>query len=217
LLARPRWRSVFHKRHMLVERIMHWKVTFRNRVCATRFVLVDQLMHVRPHQVLGVFVYIFVVHLLAKDGCPTARATANADAQKKLEDRDDDEREAPSADRLASKPRPEQASDEAINECADAANAGAALDTRDASSGNPACLFRLRLVAFCCFGSGCGGAATSTTTAYDPIQNDHASENATHYRVRCVWLPATHAWDGWARNARQRRLGDLGGQTAGSA
>merc|ERR1719261_607523 len=89
---------------------MHGQVALRDGVGAAGLVLVDQLMHV-----------------LTEDGRPAGRATADANAQAKLEDRDDSQREAPTAHGLADQPRPEEASHEAIDERADAADAGHAL------------------------------------------------------------------------------------------
>merc|ERR1719409_1547748 len=197
---------------------MHGQVALRDRVGAAGLVLVDQLMHVRSHQVLGVLVDVLLVHLLTKDGRAAGRATADANAQEKLEDRDDGQCEAPTADRLAAQPRPEEASHEAIDERADAADAGHALDARNTPGSNPARLFRLRVVALCCLSSSCGGTATCAAAAEDPIEDYHAAKNPAHHGVRCVRLLAAHSWNGWACNARQRRLGDLiPAHVAGSA
>merc|ERR1719324_578600 len=184
LLAFPRRRGVLDKRHVLMERIMHGQVALRDRVGAAGLVLVDQLMHVRSHQVLGVLVDVFLVHLLTKDGRPAGRATADANAQAKLEDRDDCKREAPTADFLAAEPRPEETSHEAVDERADAADAGHALDARNTPGSNPARLFRPRLVALCCLCSSCGGTATCTAAADDPIEDYHAAKNSAHHGVR---------------------------------
>merc|ERR1719198_2689101 len=138
---------------------MHGQVALRDRVGAAGLVLVDQLMHVRSHQVLGVLVDVLLVHLLTKDGRPAGRATADANAQEKLEDRDDGQCEAPTADGLTAQPRPEEASHEAIDERADAADTGHAFDARNTPGSNPARLLRPSLVALCCLGAGCSGAA----------------------------------------------------------
>merc|ERR1719324_1251499 len=218
VLARSRRRGVLDKRHVLVERIMHGQVALRDRVGAAGLVLVDQLMHVRSHQVLGVLVDVFLVHLLTKDGRPASRATADANAQAKLEDRDDRKREAPTADLLAAQPRPEEASHEAVDERADAADAGHALDARNTPGSNPTRLFRLRLVALCCLCSSCGGTATCATAADDPIEDYHAAKNSAHHGVRRMRLAAPHSWNGWACNAGQRGLRDLiPAHAAGSA
>merc|ERR1719453_2885990 len=126
---------------------MHGQVALRDGVGAAGLVLVDQLMHVRSHQVLGVLVDILLVHLLAEDGCPAARATADANAQEELENRDDSQREAPAADGLAAQPRSEEASHQAIDQRADAADTGTAFDARNQPSSKPARLLRLRIVA----------------------------------------------------------------------
>merc|ERR1719171_2325109 len=109
LLAWPRRRSVLDKRHVLVECIMHRQVALRDRVGAAGLVLVDQLVHVRAHDMLGVLVDVLLVHLLTKDCRPAGRATANANAQDELESRDDGQREAPTAYGLTTQPRPEEA------------------------------------------------------------------------------------------------------------
>merc|ERR1719387_167737 len=171
LLARPLWMNVLHKRH----------------------VLVDQLMHVRSHQVLGVLVDVLLVHLLTEDGRPAGRATADANAQAKLEDRDDRKREAPTAHGLAAEPRPEEASHEAIDERADAADAGHALDARNTPGSNPTRLFRPRLVALCCLCSSGGGTATCATAADYPIEDYHAAKNSAHHGVRRMRLAAPHS------------------------
>merc|ERR1719161_1471941 len=188
---------------------MHGQVALRDGVGAAGLVLVDQLMHVRSHQVLGVLVDVLLVHLLTEDGRPAGRATADANAQAKLEDRDDCKREAPTADGLAAQPRPEEASHEAVDERADAADAGHALDARNTLGSNPTRLFRPRLVALCCLCSSCGGTATCAAAADDPIEGYHAAKNSAHHGVRRMRLAAPHSWNGWACNARQRGLGNL--------
>merc|ERR1719262_970124 len=176
---------------------MHGQVALRDGVGAAGLVLVDQLMHVRSHQVLGVLVDVLLVHLLTEDGRPACRATADANAQEQLEDRDDGQRETPTADGLAAQPRPEEASHEAIDERADAADAGHALDARNTPSSNPTRLFRPRVVALCCLCSSCGGTATRATAADDPIEDYHAAQNPAHHGVRCMRLPAPHHWNAW--------------------
>merc|ERR1719387_2863142 len=158
-------------------------------------------MHVRAHQVLGVLVDVLLVHLLTKDGRPAGRATADANAQEKLEGRDDGQRETPTADGLAAQPRPEEASHEAIDERADAADTGHAFDARNAAGSNPTRLFRL--------GASGGGTATCAAAADDPIEDYDAAKNPAHHRIRRVRLPAAHPWNGWACNSGQRRLGHL--------
>merc|ERR1719450_1157818 len=138
--------NVPHKRHVLVEVIMPWQVALRDGVRTAGLVLVDHAVHVGAEKVLGVLVDVLLVHLLAEDGHPTARAAADAAAEEDLEDRDDHQHEAPTADVLASHPRPEEASHEAVDECADAADAGAALDARETPSADAARLLRLRVV-----------------------------------------------------------------------
>merc|ERR550514_312752 len=100
-------------------------------------------MHVRAHQVFGVLVDVLLVHLLTEDGRPAARATADANAQKQLENRDDSQREAPTADGLAAQPRPEEASHETIDERADAADTGHAFDARNQPGSNSTRFLRL--------------------------------------------------------------------------
>merc|ERR1719506_1178849 len=141
---------------------MHWQVALRDGVGAAGLVLVDQLMHVRSHQVLGVLVDVLLVHLLTEDGRPAGRATADANAQAKLEDRDDCKREAPTADGLAAEPRPEEASHEAVDERADTADAGHALDARDAPGGDPARFLRLLVIPLGRLGTRRRGAAAGT-------------------------------------------------------
>merc|ERR1719217_1654174 len=148
-----------------MECIMHGQVALRDGVGAAGLVLVDQLMHVRAHQVLGVLVDVLLVHLLTKDGRPAGRATADANAQEKLESRDDGQRKTPTADGLAAQPRPEEASHEAIDERADAADTGQAFDARNTPGSNSPRLFRLRIVALCCLGTCCGGASSCAATA----------------------------------------------------
>merc|ERR1719453_1785669 len=116
---------------------MHGQVALRDGVGAAGLVLVDQLMHVRSHQVLGVLVDVLLVHLLTEDGCPAGRATADANAQEELEDRDDSQREAPAADGLAAQPRSEEASHEAIDERADAEDTGQAFEARNTPGSKP--------------------------------------------------------------------------------
>merc|ERR1719478_1284282 len=154
---------------------MHWQVALRDGVGAAGLVLVDQLMHVRSHQVLGVLVDVFFVHLLTEDGRPAGRATADANAQAKLEDRDDSQREAPTAHGLAAQPRPEEASHEAIDECADAEDTRQAFDACNTAGSNPARLLRLRSVALRCLAASSGGTATRATAADDPIEDYHAA------------------------------------------
>merc|ERR1719409_1421094 len=171
---------------------MHWQGALRDGVGAAGLVLVDQLMHVRSHQVLGVLVDVLLVHLLTEDGRPAGRATADANAQAKLEDRDDSQRETPTAGGLAAQPRPEEAGHEAIDERADAADTGHAFDARNTPGSNPARLFRLRVVALCCLSSSCGGTATCAAAADDPIEDYHAAKNSAHHGVRYMRLLAAH-------------------------
>merc|ERR1719159_2300995 len=217
VLAWPRWHSVLDKRHVLVERIVHRQVALCDRVGATGFVLVDQLVHVRAHQVLGVLVDVLFVHLLTKDGCPAARATADANAQDKLEGRDDSHREAPTADGLAAQPRPEEASHKAVDQRADAADTGQAFDARNTPGSKSARLFGFRGVSLRFLAACCGGAATRAATAQDPIEDNHGTDNSAHDRVCCMRFAAAHPWNGRPCNAWQRRFGDLARQTAGSA
>merc|ERR1719426_193526 len=116
---------------------MHGQVALRDGVGAARLVLVDQLVHVRAHQVLGVLIDVFFVHLLTKDGRSAGRATADANAQADLESRDDGQREAPTADGLAAQPRTEQAGHEAIDERADAEDTGQAFEARNTPGSKP--------------------------------------------------------------------------------
>merc|ERR1719409_1659313 len=158
---------------------MHGQVALRDGVGAAGLVLVDQLVHVRAQQVLGVRVDVFFVHLLTEDCRTAGRATADANAQDQLEGRDDGQREAPTADGLATQPRAEEASDEAIDKCADAEDAGQAFDACNTAGSNPARLLRLRIVALRCLAASCGGTATRATAADDPIEDYHAAPAAT--------------------------------------
>merc|ERR1719387_3087216 len=110
LLALPRRMNVLHKRHVLVERVMPWQVALRDGVRTAGLVLVDHAVHVGSQQVLGVLVHVLLVHLLAEDGRPAARAATDAAAENELEGRDDHQHEAPTADALAAHPRSEEAS-----------------------------------------------------------------------------------------------------------
>merc|ERR1719379_507869 len=101
-------------------------------VGAVGLVLVDQLVHVGSENVLGVLVHVFVVRGVAEDCCSAACATANAHARQQLKGRDDRHREAPAADSLAAKPRPEETSEGGVDERDDAADAGQALNAREA-------------------------------------------------------------------------------------
>merc|ERR1719409_1145602 len=85
--AFPFRHSVLNNRHVLVERIMHGQVAFRNRMGAAGLVFVDQLMHVRTQEVFRVVVDVLVMHLLAEDGRTTSRAAANAATEEDLDDR----------------------------------------------------------------------------------------------------------------------------------
>merc|ERR1719446_951906 len=105
LLALFRWARSLCKRHVLVDRVMHRQVALGDGVGAVRLVLVDQLMHVRTKDVLGVLIDILFIPLLAQDGRSTCRAAASraadANAREQLKARYDGHRKAPAADGLA--------------------------------------------------------------------------------------------------------------------
>merc|ERR1719428_2194214 len=71
-----------------------WQVALRDRVGAVGLVLVDHVVHVGAHEMLGVLVDVFLVPCFTKDACPTGRAAADATAQDELDGGEDDHREA---------------------------------------------------------------------------------------------------------------------------
>merc|ERR1719163_2230556 len=131
---------------------------------AAGFVFVDQRMHVRTQEVFRVLIDVLLVHLLAQDGRATSRTTANAAAKQDLDDRDDHQHEAPTADLLAAHPRPKEAGHEAIDECANAADASATFNARETSSAYPTRFFRLRIVPLFMLVFSCASTDTCTTT-----------------------------------------------------
>merc|ERR1719486_1266448 len=133
-----------------------------DRVGAVGLVLVDQIVHVSAHQVPGVFVDVLLVHLLTKDGRPTARAAA----ENELEGRENDHREAPAADGLATHPGPKKARRDTVHERDEAADAGEAFDTRERRAANSACCpCRLRVLCVALLRFRCGSAGACSTEA----------------------------------------------------
>merc|ERR1719352_1582603 len=131
VLALFGWARSLRKRNVLVDHVVHWQVALGDGVGAAGLVLVGQLVHVTAQDVLGVLVDVGLVRGLAEDGRAAGRAAADAHAREELEGRDDGHREAPTADGLATEPRPEEASEGGIQERDDAADAGQALNARE--------------------------------------------------------------------------------------
>merc|ERR550514_2529132 len=137
------------------------------------FVLVDQLVHVVAHDVLGVLLHVQFVSRLPNDS----------------------HRKAPPADGLATQPGPEKASERGIQERDDATDAGQALNTSETSTQEP----RARSRPFCSLctapccrtggTSGAGGAGRCATARDYPVENDDPSQNTADGgvgRVRCA-------------------------------
>merc|ERR1719158_2187147 len=218
------------KRHVLVDDVVHRQVTLGNGVSAVGLMLLDESMHVRDQDVLGVFPDQCLVPLLPEDGCAETRTAAtcaaNAHTRQQLKGRDDGHREAPAAHGLAAQPCPEEACQSGIHERDDAADAGQALDARETSASKStarACSFCTRFLALRRLFS-CGGAPSGTgprtATCDDPVEDDDAAQDAAHCGVSRVWRAAAdygHAdggrdsWQRCLRNLGQRSSNVLGG------
>merc|ERR1719460_2712745 len=122
------------KRDVLVDVLVQRNVALGDGVGAAGLVLVDELVHVAAEDVLGVLVHVHLVASLAEDSRAAGCAAADAHARKKLKGRDDRHREAPAADGLAAQPRAEEARESGVDERDDAADAGQALDAREAGT-----------------------------------------------------------------------------------
>merc|ERR1719453_1796617 len=209
---------------------MHRQVALSDGVGTVRLVLVDQLMHVRTKDVLGVLVHILFVSLLSQDGRSTSRAAAsraaNANARVQLKARDDGHRKAPAADGLAAQPCPEKTSETCVHERDDTENAGQALDAREASSRNSSCRSRrLRTRGVALGGLRSSGSSSSCSCARaaagdNPVQDNDAAHDTAHSgisRMRRAAANYRHA-DGRCdsgqrcfRNPGQRASNVLGG------
>merc|ERR1719231_1229143 len=183
VLALFGWARNLRDGQVLVDVVVQGQVALGDRMSAVGFVLVDKLVHVRSKDMLGVLVHVLVVRGVAKDCCSAARAAADAHAREQLKGRNDGHRKAPAANRLAAKPRPEETSEGGVDERDDAANAGQALDAREARASDTPCssrCHRILIVTLCCLCSSSrltstssGGAAASN----DPVEDDDAAQN----------------------------------------
>jgi len=196
--------SMLDKGHVFVERIVHRQVALRDGMCARGFVLMDQAVHVGAQQVFGVLVDIFFVHFLAEDGRAATRAATDTAAKKDLEDRDDHQHEAPTADVLPTHPRTKEARHEAINECANAADASAAFHARKHSCANPTSFLRLRIIPLLMLLHSHARANASTAACQDPVKDDHATQNTANNRIRCVRRGGAHPGHSGASDAHLR-------------
>jgi hypothetical protein len=163
-----RWASL-RKRNVVVDLVVVGQVAFGDGVGAARFVLVDQVMHMAPHDVLGLLVHVQLVRVRPKDGRAESRTSAgraaDAHACEQLKSRNDSHCKAPAADGLATQPGPEKASERGIQERDDATDAGQALNTSETSTQEPRARSRpfcSLCTALCCRTGGTSGAGGST-------------------------------------------------------
>jgi len=217
VLSRLGWASSPRNRHVLVERIMHRQVALGDGVGAIRFVLVDEIVHVRSKDVLRVLVDPLVVNLCPDEARTAGGAAADANACEQLKGRDDCHCEAPTADGLATQPCPEEARESGVQERDDAADTGQALDARETSASDSPCRPRsfgtplFALGRLCSCSSTTSGTGPSTAACDDPVQDDDATQHTANCGVGCVWRTASHHWhgDGW-RHGWQRCLRNPG-------
>merc|ERR1719199_1013633 len=135
VLARLGWARSPRNGQVLVDVVVQRKVALGDWVGAVGLVLVHEFVHVAAEDMLGVLVDVLLVNRLPDDGRTARGAAADAHAREQLKGRDNRHRKAPAADGLAAQPRAEEARESGVDERDDAADAGQALDAREASAG----------------------------------------------------------------------------------
>lgn len=193
--------------HVLVDRVVHRKVALGDGVGAVGLVLLDERMHLRPKNMFRVFGDVQLVSFWTDEARTTGSAAANEYTREQLKGRYDGHREAPAAHCLTAQPRPEEARETGINERDDAADAGQTFDACETSASEPStgpCCFSTSNFSFCRSPSGTStpsGSGPGTTTRDDPVEDNDASQDTAHRRVRCVGrTAANHRHGDWWRH-----------------